>query len=299
MPEEGAEFLANEHLLSFEQIERFVKAVLPLGVTKIRLTGGEPLLRPKLHQLVECLAGLPGVDDLALTTNGMLLERYLPDLVQAGLRRLNISLDTLSESTFKTMSRRSGLQKVLEGIEAALTFPQLSLKLNALVLRNVNESDVLELIDFAVARGLHLRFIEFMPLDAERAWTEQLMVSGQQLRTKIAEQFGPLEPLAQDDPARPSRDFRLAGGGKLGFIDSVSQPFCSACDRLRLTADGKMRNCLFGTEEWDVGPFLNSDYSGDALREQLRRCVLAKHAQHGIDDPNFRPPQRAMYQIGG
>ncbi len=301
MPEEGAKFLDNQHLLSFSQIENFVKAVLPLGINNLRLTGGEPLLRPRLDELVARLSNLPEVDDLALTTNGMLLARHLPDLVRAGLRRLNISLDTLSETTFKTISRRSGLERVLEGIDSALSFPQLQIKLNALVLKNVNQGDVIDLVDFASERGLHLRFIEFMPLDADGAWTKQLMVTGEQLRATLTDHFGPLEALPQDDPARPSRDYVFASRrpGKLGFIDSVSQPFCGGCDRLRLTADGKVRNCLFGSEEWDVAKYLNDEQSSAALVEQLQDCVLAKHPAHGIADPGFQPPQRAMYQIGG
>lgn len=309
MPEVGAKFLPASHLFSFEQIEAFVRAVVRLGVCNLRLTGGEPLLRQNLHQLVHRLAGIDEVEDLALTTNGMLLAPQVAELVAAGLRRINISLDTLSEATFQRISRRSGLNKVLEGIDAACQQSGLEVKLNALVLRDVNLHEVVSMVEFASERGLQLRFIEFMPLDAERAWSDQRMVSGQELRSLIAERLGPLEEVPAEDPSRPARDYRFADGrpGALGFIDSVSAPFCSGCDRLRLTADGKIRNCLFGQQEWDVGQWLRpaDNEEGEPedrvekLYARLRECVLAKHPAHGIADPNFKPPSRAMFQIGG
>ena len=300
MPADEVQFLPNENLLSFEEIEGFVRHLVPLGITRLRLTGGEPLLRRQLHELVARLSVIEGVEDLALTTNGMLLQRHAEQLVAAGLRRINISLDTLSEEVFRRISRRQGLDQVLRGIDAASRFSQLEIKLNALVLRDVNLDGVIELVEFASHRNLPLRFIEFMPLDAERAWNLQRMVSGQELRALIAKACGPLEPVPSSDPARPSRDFVFTDGrpGQLGFIDSVSKPFCSQCDRLRLTADGKIRNCLFGVQEWDVAAALKTKDQAE-LQRQLRSCVQAKHPAHGIADPDFQPPERPMYQIGG
>lgn len=301
MPEEGAQFVAKSKLLSFPQIEAFVRDLVPWGIRNIRLTGGEPLLRPNLHRLVARLAKISGVDDLALTTNGTILAQQLPELVAAGLRRINISLDTVSEETFQRISRRNGLDKVLESIDRALQYPELTVKLNALVLRDVNLSGLTDLVEFSLDRGMDLRFIEFMPLDAQREWSEKRMVSGQELRALLVEKYGPLERLPVVDPARPSNDYRFADGraGRLGFIDSVSSPFCRACDRLRLTADGKVRNCLFSAEEWDIAEYLDLPDRSDYLSARLRECLQAKHASHGIDQSDFKPPERAMYQIGG
>lgn len=299
MPDEGVAFLKSQRLLSFEAIERLVAVTVGLGVEHYRITGGEPLLRPNLHQLVARLSCLAGVNDLALTTNGMLLAQCLPDLLAAGLQRVNISLDTLSESVFQRLTRRQGLARVLEGIEAAVAAPNLQVKLNALVLRDVNLDDVMELIEFAVARGIPLRFIEFMPLDGDRSWSHARVVRGDELRAMVAQRFGPLQPLPADDPSQPAAEYALSCGGRLGFIDSVSMPFCRNCDRLRLTADGKIRNCLFGQEEWEVRSLLDSQADARQLTDVLRRAVWAKHAAHGIAEPGFRPPDRAMYQIGG
>ena len=324
MPAEHVQFLARQRLLSFEGIEAFVRAAVACGITKVRITGGEPLLRPQLHQLFQRLSRIAGLDELAMTTNGMLLEAQVEKLVAAGLQKINISLDTLSESTFQQLSRREGLQRVLDGIDAALNYPQLAIKLNALLLRDVNLTDLFDLIDYAAARGLPLRFIEFMPLDSDRKWSQQRMVSGQELRGLIEARYGTtLRPIPGSDPSQPSVDYELthpnATTSQVGFIDSVSKPFCGACDRLRLTAEGKIRNCLFGSEEWDVAQTLrqmadavSSQVPPDAEGESptvadlqsevqaiLHASIQAKHASHGIADPNFQPPRRAMYQIGG
>ena len=301
MPEENPEFLQHENLLSFDALERFVRFMVSRGVDNLRLTGGEPLLRKGLPQLVERLAAIPGLDDIAMTTNAMLLAESAKQLADAGLRRINVSLDTLSEEVFERISRRKGLKQVLAGIDTALATEKLSVKLNALVLRDVNLGGVLELVEFASERKIPLRFIEFMPLDAERAWSTQRMVSGAELRSIIEERFGTLEAITPEDPSRPSQDYRLATGSVVGFIDSVSKPFCGQCDRLRLTADGKLRNCLFGQQEWDVAPFLDEDSAAalSRLEKELHSCLQAKFAAHGIADPDFRQPDRPMYRIGG
>jgi GTP 3',8-cyclase len=306
MPDEQVAFLPKDRHLSFTQIAQFVAAVAPLGVNDVRITGGEPLVRPELWSLVELLNRIPEVDEIGLTTNGTLLAEQLPQLVQAGLQRVNVSLDTLSEATFKRLSRRDGLDRVLTGIQRALEQPGLLVKLNALVLRDVNLDDVLALVDFAAARAITLRFIEFMPLDAERNWSRSRMVSGQELREMISRRYGPLNQVDSQDSSQPSTDYETPGGIRIGFIDTVTAPFCKTCDRLRLTSDGKIRNCLFGRQEWDVRPLLIDESrqalgSGNAAEIQhvVRQAVMAKHPSHGIADPDFQPPQRAMYQIGG
>lgn len=301
MPATGAQFLPQQRLLSFVDIAAFVRVASRMGIRKVRLTGGEPLLRPKLHELVAALRGIPDLQQLALTTNGMLLDQQLDDLVAAGLDRVNISLDTLSEPTFRQLARRDGLARVLAGIEATRRYPDLQVRLNALILRDVNLSDVCELVQFAVQRGMTMRFIEFMPLDSDRSWSAQRVVTGRELRGLIEQQLGPLRPCHASDPSQPAHDFEFVDGrGRVGFIDPVSQPFCGSCDRLRLTADGKIRNCLFGREEWDVASVLRGAATDERLLiDRLRQCTWAKHAAHGIDAPDFQPPARAMYQIGG
>lgn len=299
MPE-VARFLPSAQLLSFDQITEFVKFVTTLGIRKLRLTGGEPLMRPNLHWLVRQLSGIEGLGDIALTTNGMLLAEQVDDLVAAGLRRINISLDTLNEAVFKRLSRREGIQKVLAGIDAAVRQSSLKVRLNAMVMRDINLNEVLELVAFARERELPLRFIEFMPLDAQRAWSREQMVAGAEMRNHIAARFGALVPVLRSDTSQPAVDYTFSDGiGVVGFIDSVTQPFCAACDRLRLTADGKLRNCLFGTQEWDVAELLSRGAADSELESVVRDCLAAKHAAHGIDAVDFAPPTRAMFQIGG
>lgn len=301
MPATGAQFLPQQRLLSFADIAAFVRVASRLGIRKVRLTGGEPLLRPKLYELVAALRDISVLEQLALTTNGMLLDQQLDDLVAAGLDRINISLDTLSAPTFRRLARRDGLARVLAGIEATCRHPDLQVRLNALILRDINLSDVCELVQFAVQRGMTMRFIEFMPLDSDRTWSAQRVVTGAELRGLIEQQLGLLRPCQSSDPSQPAHDYEFADGrGRVGFIDPVSQPFCGSCDRLRLTADGKIRNCLFGREEWDVASVLRGAATDERLlSDRLRQCTWAKHAAHGIDSPDFQPPARAMYQIGG
>lgn len=299
MPE-VASFLPSDRLLSFPQIARFVALATTLGIDEVRITGGEPLMRPNLAELVRSLSAIRELDDIALTTNGMLLADQLSELVEAGLRRVNISLDTLSEDVFRRLARREGLDRVLSGIDAAVREPRVTVRLNALVMRDVNWPEVLDLVEFARERSLMLRFIEFMPLDAERAWNRQQMISGDEMRSRLTARYGPLVPLQRRDPSQPSTDYTFADGiGAVGFIDSVSKPFCSACDRLRLTADGKLRNCLFGQEEWDVRGLLSEELPASEIIAVVRACIAAKRAAHGIDAGDFSPPERAMFQIGG
>ena len=300
MPAENVVFQPREELLSFEEIEQFVRVATSLGVSKLRITGGEPLVRTDLPKLVGRLADIPGIDDLALTTNGMLLAEQAADLKVAGLDRLNISLDTLSEATFQRITRRTGLQKVLEGIAAAQRVGFERIRLNAIAIRGLTEAEVVPLAHFARERNLKLRFIEFMPLDADDRWTETSVLTGKSIRAVLTEAFGPLKQLARDDPSQPAIDFCFDDGrGEIGFINSVSEPFCGNCNRLRLTAEGQIRNCLFSTHEWDARVLLRGAGTDDQLTQLIRECVAAKLPAHAIGESDFQKPQRAMYQIGG
>jgi cyclic pyranopterin phosphate synthase len=300
MPNENVAFRRRDELLSFEEIERLVRALVPLGIRKLRLTGGEPLVRSDLHLLVSKLAAIRGIEDLALTTNGMLLDQQADALRAAGLRRINISLDALSEQVFQQISRRPGLDRVLAGVAAAQRAGFDEIRLNAVAMRGITEDEILPLVHFARERDLTLRFIEFMPLDAEQHWTEAEVLTGAEILRRVEGEFGTLEPAQRDDPSQPAVDFRFADRrGALGFINSVSEPFCEGCNRLRLTAEGQLRNCLFSTEEWDARAVLRGGGSDDQLRELTRACVAAKAEAHGIGTAEFLRPQRAMYQIGG
>ncbi len=253
MPEELVRFKPRHEILTFEEIERFVRAVVPLGVTRLRITGGEPLVRADLPQLVQLLRQVPGVEDLAMTTNGILLADQASDLRAAGLQRLNISLDALSEETFRRIARRDGVDQVLDGIEAARQAGFTKIRLNTVAMRGITEAEIIPLAQFARGSGLELRFIEFMPLDADENWQSEQVLSGADVRARLEEQFGPLLPAPRPDPSQPAVDYQYADGrGVVGFINPVTEPFCGACNRLRITAEGQVRNCLFSTVEWDA-----------------------------------------------
>ena len=300
MPNENITFKPRDELLTFEEIARFCKAAARLGVRKLRLTGGEPLVRQDLPLLVRMLAQTEGIEDIALTTNGMLLDEQAKPLKDAGLHRLNISLDAMREETFQKIARRPGLDKVLRGIHAAKEAGFQRTRLNAVAIRGITEDEVIPLMHFAISVGMELRFIEFMPLDAEQGWQTKQVLTGEEIRRMIEQEFGALRPLPVIDASQPAVDFALPNGlGTLGFINPVSEPFCHACNRLRITADGQIRNCLFSTVEWDARAILRSPGSDERLETVIRECVAAKKAGHGIDTPNFARPVRAMYQIGG
>jgi len=300
MPNENVQFRPRDEILTFEEIERFARVAARLGVTKLRLTGGEPLVRSGLDTLVAKLVALPGIEDVALTTNGLLLADQAVALKRAGLRRLNISLDGLKEETFERIARRRGLPRVLEGIAAAQRAGFDKIRLNAVAIRGITEDEIVPLGDFARRQDLELRFIEFMPLDAEGNWQTDQVLAGDVIRERLEAAFGELVPAARPDPSQPAMDYCFADGrGRIGFINPVSQPFCGACNRLRITAEGQIRNCLFSVEEWDARALLRSGASDDQIAQRLIECVRAKKPGHGIDSPDFVKPQRAMYQIGG
>ena len=301
MPSQVVEFLPRRELLSFEELARFVRLAADLGVDRVRITGGEPLVRSGLPRLVELIAATEGIADIALTTNGVLLKELAEPLLAAGLKRLNISLDAVSDETFFRVSRRRGIDRVLAGILHAATLPFRRIRLNTVIVPGLNDHELLDLARFARTHRLELRFIEFMPLNAEGVWSQQRVITGAEMRQRLSEAFGPLEPRLADDPSQPARDYEYAdGGGVVGFIDPVSEPFCGQCNRLRISADGKLRNCLFSEETWDVRQLLRDPDASDADVQQLvRQAIAAKAAGHGMHAPEFVKPQHAMYQIGG
>ncbi len=300
MPAEGVRFKPQREILTFEEIERLARVAAGLGVRKIRLTGGEPLLRSDLPTLVAKLAETPGLTDLALTTNGILLADQAGALKAAGLERLNISLDAMREEVFQQISRREGLSRVFAGIFAAIEAGFERIRLNAVSIRGLTEGEIVPLAEFARRHGLELRFIEYMPLDAEGGWSAGQVLTGEEVRRTIEREVGRLVAVERDHPSQPASDFAYVdGGGRVGFINPVSDSFCQACNRLRLTAEGQLRNCLFSTVEWDARRLLRGGGTDEELAEMMAACVGAKKAGHGIDTPEFIKPSRAMYQIGG
>jgi GTP 3',8-cyclase len=299
MPDGPLQFLPKPQLLTYEEIARFSELMSTLGVTRIRLTGGEPLVRGELFKLVGLLRNIPAIESISITTNAMLLDKQIGELKDGGLDQINISLDTLREEVFRKLSRRDGIDRVVSGIASAIAHGYRP-KLNAVLLREINYEDAIPLVEFAIERGLVMRFIEFMPLDSDRQWNGTQFISGDELRSHLEKRFGPMVPVDREDPSRPSHEFRFDGlAGRVGFIDSVTAPFCSACDRLRLTADGKLRNCLFGHDEWNIAEAMRSSKSVSSLISLIEECVANKFAAHGIGQSEFTPPERAMYQIGG
>ncbi len=293
-------FRPREQLLTYEEISRVASVAAGLGVRTIRLTGGEPLLRRGIDELVRMLVDVPGISEVSLTTNGLLLAEQAESLRAAGLARLNVSLDALTEESFERITRRRGLDRVLAGIAAARMAGFDGIRINAVSIRGLTEREIVPLATFCRRERLHLRFIEFMPLDADGGWAHEQVLSGAEVRQMLGRDVGALEPLPKTDPGQPAVDWRWAdGGGLVGFIDPVTSPFCDRCDRLRLTADGQFRNCLFATDEWDVRSILRGGGDDDAIADMLRGCVAAKRAAHGIGSPTFSRPARAMYQIGG
>jgi GTP 3',8-cyclase len=299
MPAEGLEWLERDELLSFEEIERLVLVLARMGVDEVRLTGGEPLVRRDLPTLVGLLAQTPGVRDLSLTTNGVLLDRFAAPLVEAGLRRLNVSLDSLSHVRFAEITRRDALDRVLAGLEEAERHPQLRpIKVNCVAIKGFTEEEVPALAELARRKPYVVRFIEFMPLDADQAWRDDDVLTGGEIRALIEERW-PLEEV----PAKASstaRRFRFAdGAGEIGFVNPVSEPFCSSCDRIRLTADGQLRTCLFSRREWDLKTPLRDGSSDKRIEELIRFAVAHKELKHKINDPGFVRASRSMSQIGG
>ncbi len=300
MPESGVEFVERREILDFEEIERFARIAVGLGMTKLRVTGGEPLVRRGLPVLVRRLAAIPGVRDLALTTNGVLLEALAGPLYDAGLRRLNVHLDTLDRDRFRQIARRDELDKVLAGLEAARRLGYTAIKLNVVAVKNLIEPDIVPLARFGRERGFEVRYIEFMPLDAQNLWDRGKVLLADEIIAMLAREIAPLEPVPDADPRAPAAEYAFADGiGRVGFIASVSRPFCGNCNRLRLTADGKLRYCLFALEEDDVKKLMRAGASNEEIAALIRRNVARKWAGHEINSAQFVAPPRPMYAIGG
>ena len=296
MPPDGLDWLPRSELLTFEEIERVARVLVErFGVHSIRLTGGEPTVRARLANLVAMLTPLG--TDLALTTNGLTLGLVAGDLAAAGLRRINISLDSLQAERFRKITLRDDLPRVLDGVDAALAAGLDPVKINVVVMRGVNDDELLDFAAFGRDKGVEVRFIEFMPLDAEEGWRQDAVVS----LTEITQRIGEVYPFeAHRQGSEPASRFRyLDGKGYFGVVASVTRSFCGSCDRIRLTADGQFRNCLFGLEEYDLRAPLRSGASDDDLAEIVRGAVGDKWAGHSIGKVHFVRPSRSMSQIGG
>jgi len=299
MPAEGLAWLPREDLLSFEEIERVVRVLAEMGVRDVRLTGGEPLVRRELPRLVAMLAAIPELREIALTTNGYLLDRDAGALVAAGVDRFNVSVDSLQRERFAEMTRRDALDRVLRGLEALAAYPEAHpIKVNAVAMRHFTEDEVIPFARFAREHPYEVRFIEFMPLDADHAWSKDDVLTGEEVRALIHASY-PLEPEPRA-PSSTARTYRFADGrGRIGFINPVSEPFCADCNRIRLTADGQLRTCLFSLRETDLRAVLRSGADDDELEQAIRDAVWRKELKHHVGDPGFVQPARTMSAIGG
>ena len=299
MPAEGMEWLDRSDILSFEEIERLVRAFARLGVTDVRLTGGEPLARREFPRLVSMLRRIDGIADLSVTTNGYLLERDAAALVDAGIDRVNVSVDSLARDRFHEITRRDALPQVLRGLEAIAAYERVHpIKVNAVAIRDFTEDEVYRFAEMARSTDYQVRFIEFMPLDGDRAWEPDAVLTGAEVRELIEARY-PLEALPRE-PHATARVYRFADGqGEIGFINPVSEPFCADCNRLRLTADGKLRTCLFSIRETDLREPIRAGASDDELTAILRDAAWRKELKHHVNEPGFVPPPRTMSAIGG
>ncbi|HEV3262181.1 MAG TPA: GTP 3',8-cyclase MoaA [Gemmataceae bacterium] len=296
---EDVVFMDRGELLTFEEITRFVRVAATVGIDKVRLTGGEPLMRRHLSRLVRMVCEVEGIRDVGLTTNGILLADMAQELHDAGLRRINVSLDTLNPERFRQLARRDGLDRVLDGILAAKRAGFEPVKVNAVTIRGINENDVVPLARFARAHGLEMRFIEYMPIGADQ-WERGKVYFAHEIMEQLEREVAPLVPVEDYDPRAPAMEFRYTdGGGRIGIIASVSRPFCMSCNRVRLTADGKLRNCLFALDEVDVKQLLRGNAADKEIVEVLRRNVHAKWEGHEINTARFIKPLRTMHAIGG
>lgn len=300
MPEHDPEFMPKAELLTFEEIEHVVRIGTQLGIDRVRLTGGEPLVRRELHKLIAAIVRVPGIRDVGLTTNGIFLAEQAQALRDAGLTRLNVSLDALDSETFHKMTRRDGFDKVLEGIQAARDTGFLPIKLNAVSVRGLTESQIVPFGELARKGDVDVRFIEFMPLDAENAWERDKVLFAHEIIEILEAEFGPLDPLPAAPKRAPATQYRFRDGfGTIGLIASVSRPFCGSCNRFRLTADGKLRNCLFSLEETDIRDLLRNHRADEEIATAMKSCIAAKKEGHEINSARFIQPERPMHSIGG
>ncbi len=301
MPAEGLPWLKKAEILSYEEIVRISQVAVSIGIEQIRLTGGEPLVRRDVPDLVRQLRKIEGLRSLSLTTNGILLKQQASALAEAGLSRINVSLDSLVKEKFAQLARRDQLSRVLEGLEILEQYPSIHpIKVNAVAIRDFSEEEVLDFVRLARRKAYVMRWIEFMPLDADQIWRREDILSGAEVKAIIEAEYGPLVPITTGDPAETARRYTFSDGiGEVGFINPVSEPFCSTCDRIRLTADGQLRTCLFATEETDLRAVIRSDASDDELVLTLRKAVWNKELKHYIGDKRFKRANRSMSMIGG
>jgi GTP 3',8-cyclase len=299
MPAEGMPWLEPGEILTFEEIERLVRLMTTLGIEDVRLTGGEPLARREFPRLVSMLSRISGIHDLSVTTNGYLLERDAAHLAAAGVQRVNVSIDSLQRDRFFQITRRDALPRVLRGLRAIAGQPSIRrIKVNALGIRGFSEQEILPFCELARSSGIQVRFIEFMPLDADHSWSRDQVLTGEEIRKVIESRFELVE--ARREPSATARVFHFADGrGEIGFVNPVSEPFCADCNRVRLTSDGKLRTCLFSMTETDLRDPLRAGVTDAELESMIREAVWRKELKHRINQPGFVQPDRTMSAIGG
>ena len=299
MPADNVEFMDRSNLLSFEEIQRVAQIVSRMGINRIRLTGGEPLMRKNLPVLIKMLNEVDGIDDIAMTTNAYFLKDQAQSLKDAGLKRLNVSLDALDPEKFRDVNRRDCLQSVLDGLDTARKVGFKSIKINAVAVRNFSETEIMSLIEMGRSDGFEIRFIEFMPLDSDKVWERDKVLFGHEIVNIIKENYE-LVPIDNSLEIGPASEYNFADGkGKIGIITAVSNPFCDHCNRIRMTADGKLRTCLFSTKETNLKELIRSGATDETIIETLKQAVLVKEPGHKINLDDFERPSRAMHAIGG
>lgn len=301
MPAEGLPWLKKAEILSYEEIVRIAQVAVDIGIEQIRLTGGEPLVRRDVPELVRQLHAIPGLHSLSLTTNGILLKQQAKALAEAGLTRINVSLDSLLREKFTQLTRRDQLHGVLEGLAELEHYPSIHpIKINAVAIRGFTEEEVLDFVHLARNKAYVMRWIEFMPLDADQLWRKEDILTGGEIRQIIEETHGHLVPITTGDPSETARRYTFSDGiGEVGFINPVSEPFCAQCDRIRITADGQLRTCLFATEETDLRAVIRSNANDEELAQVIRQAVWHKELKHYIGDKRFKRANRSMSRIGG
>lgn len=299
MPADNVEFMDRSNLLSFEEIHRVVTIVSKLGINRIRLTGGEPLMRKGLPILIKMIDKVEGIDDIAMTTNAYFLKDQAQSLIEAGLKRLNVSLDALDPDKFRDVNRRDCLNSVLEGLNTARKAGFKSIKINAVAVRNFSEPEIMDLIEMGRSDGFEIRFIEFMPLDSDKTWERNKVLFGHEIIDIIKKKYE-LVPIDNSLEIGPASEYNFADGkGKVGIITAVSNPFCDHCNRIRMTADGKLRTCLFSENEHDLKNLIRNGASDEVIAEAIQQAVLIKEPGHKINLEDFKQPNRAMHAIGG
>lgn len=301
MPAEGLPWLKKAEILSYEEIMRIARVAVSIGIEQIRLTGGEPLVRRDLPELVRELRTIDGLRSLSLTTNGILLKQLAGPLAEAGLTRINVSLDSLVREKFAQITRRDQMLRVLEGLEELEKYPSIHpIKVNAVAVKDFSEAEVLDFVRLARNKAYVMRWIEFMPLDADQIWRKEDILTGAEIKAIIEAEYGPLVLITTGDPSETARRYTFSDGiGEVGFINPVSEPFCSQCDRIRLTSDGQLRTCLFATEETDLRAIIRSEAGDDTLEQVIRQAVWHKELKHYIGDKRFKRANRSMSMIGG